>query len=86
MFFAITTIISWYFFGEINVRHLFGRAGVKVYAVLVLAFIVLGSCLKVDLVWALADMANAFMALPNLLALLALSPLVARLLQNYEKK
>lgn len=86
LFFAITTIISWYFFGEINVRHLFGRAGVKVYAVLVLAFIVLGSCLKVDLVWALADMANAFMALPNLLALLALSPLVARLLKNYEKK
>ena len=49
------------------------------YSVIVVAFILVGSTLKVDLVWALADLFNGLMVLPNLLALLALSKLVVNL-------
>ena len=75
-FFAFSTIIGWYFFGEKNVRYLFKhhpQAAAKVYAALVVVFIVVGSSLKVNLVWNLSDLFNALMVFPNLLALLALS-------------
>ena len=84
-FFAFSTIIGWYFFGETNVKYLFGKKAVKIYALLVVGFIVLGSTLKVDLVWSMADMFNGLMVLPNLLGLLALSGLVARLLKDYDR-
>ena len=69
-FFAFTTIVGWYFFGQVNVKHLFGRGAVKFYSVLVVIFIMIGSTLKVDLVWNMSDMFNGLMVLPNLLALL----------------
>ena len=78
LFFAFSTIIGWYFFGEVNVKALFGRRAVPVYAAAVVCFIVLGSFLKVDLVWNLSDLFNALMVFPNLIALLALSGLVAK--------
>ncbi|MBU5435734.1 sodium:alanine symporter family protein [Pseudoflavonifractor sp. MSJ-37] len=79
LFFAFSTIIGWYFFGEQNVKYLFGRKAVKIYAVLVVLCIVVGSMLKVDLVWNLADFFNAVMALPNLIALIALSSVVVKI-------
>ena len=51
---------------------LFGEKLLPVYSIIVVAFILVGSTLKVDLVWALADLFNGLMAVPNLLALLAL--------------
>lgn len=79
LFFAFSTIIGWYFFGEQNVRYLFGKKAVKVYAVLVMLFIVLGSALKVQLVWDLADVCNGLMVVPNLLGVIALSGVVRKL-------
>ena len=83
LFFAFTTIIGWYFFGEQNVKYLFGEKAVKVYAVLVVGFILLGSVLKVDLVWDLADCFNGLMVIPNLLGVLALSGIVGGLFKEY---
>ena len=83
LFFAFTTIIGWYFFGEQNVKYLFGEKAVKVYAVLVVGFILLGSVLKVDLVWDLADCFNGLMVIPNLLGILALSGIVGTLFKEY---
>ena len=83
LFFAFTTIIGWYFFGEQNVKYLFGEKAVKVYAVLVVGFILLGSVLKVDLVWDLADCFNGLMVIPNLLGILALSSIVGTLFKEY---
>ena len=77
-FFAFSTIIGWYFFGEQNVKAMFGSKAVKVYAAIVVVCIVIGSCLKLELVWSLADFFNGLMVIPNVLALLALSGLVAR--------
>ena len=79
LFFAFSTIIGWYFFGEVNVKALFGKTAAKGYAVIVVVFIVVGSTLKVDLVWSLSDMFNGLMVLPNLIGLLALSGLVVRI-------
>ena len=72
LFFAFSTILGWHFFGEINARYLFGKKAAKVYSLLVIAFIIVGSALKVDLVWSLADFFNGLMVIPNALALLAL--------------
>lgn len=76
-FFAFSTIIGWYFFGQSNFKALFGEKALPVYSVIVVVFILIGSTLKVDLVWAMADFFNGLMAVPNLLALLALSGVVA---------
>ena len=78
LFFAFSTIIGWYFFGEQNVKAMFGSKAVKVYAAIVVVCIVIGSALHVDLVWNLSDLFNGLMVFPNLIALLALSGLVAK--------
>ena len=86
LFFAFTTIIGWYYFGEVNVRYLFGKKAVKVYAVLVVLFVVVGSVLKVQLVWDMSDMFNGLMVLPNLIGLLASGRVIFALTRDYEKK
>lgn len=86
LFFAFSTILSWHFFGAINVKYLFGEKSVKIYSCLVVIFIIIGSTLKVDLVWELADFFNALMVIPNILALAALSGLVVKLSKNGSAK
>ena len=76
LFFAFSTIISWNFFGRLNVEYLFGRKRDVVYSVIGVAFIFLGSLLSNDLVWELTDMFNQLMVIPNVIALFALSRLV----------
>ena len=78
MFFAFSTILGWNFFGRINVEYLFGKKAIPVYSVIALIFIFLGACLSNDLVWELADMFNQLMVIPNVIALIALAPLVVR--------
>ncbi len=82
LFFAFSTILGWYFFGQVNFNALFGSKYTKVYSLIVVLFILIGSSLKVDLVWALADFFNGLMAVPNLLALLALSALSGGIARN----
>ena len=77
-FFAFSTILSWHFFGLVNVKYLFGEKASKLYSMIVVVCIVIGSCLKLELVWSLADFFNGLMVIPNVLALLALSGLVGR--------
>ncbi|MDY4599149.1 MAG: sodium:alanine symporter family protein [Candidatus Faecousia sp.] len=80
LFFAFSTIIGWYFFGESNVKALFkGKKAARVaYGVIALIFIAIGSFQKVSLVWDMSDMFNGLMVIPNLLAVLALSGVVAK--------
>ncbi len=85
LFFAFTTIIGWYFFGEVNVKYLFGQKATKIYALLVILFVVAGSCLKVTLVWDMSDMFNGLMVLPNLLALIGGSQIVVRLTREHKQ-
>ena len=88
-FFAFSTIIGWYFFGEKNVRYLFKHhpaVAAKVYAAIVVVFIVVGSMLKVDLVWNLSDLFNSLMVIPNVLGLWALSNVAKDLYDDWKKQ
>ena len=73
LFFAFSTIIGWYFFGEANIRYLFGAKAVKIYSIIVCICVALGSLQEVELVWNMADCFNSMMVIPNAIALVALS-------------
>ena len=85
LFFSFSTIVGWNFFGRINVRYLFGKKADLPYSVLAIAFIFLGSLLSNDLVWELTDTFNQLMVIPNVMALVALSGLVAAEFRNRKK-
>ena len=84
-FFAFSTILGWHFFGEVNVKYLFGEKASKVYSLLVICFVVVGSTLKVDLVWNLSDFFNGLMVIPNAIALWALSGIVVKICREFGK-
>lgn len=86
LFFAFSTILGWHFFGLINAKYLFGEKAGIIYSLLVVVCIVIGSALKLELVWAMADFFNGLMVIPNAMALLALSGLVVQLSKKYGKK
>ena len=75
-FFAFSTILSWNLFGKINFEYLFKKKGTLIYTIIALAFVVLGSVFKNDLVWELTDFFNYLMVVPNVIALIALSKMV----------
>lgn len=82
-FFAFTTIIGWYYFGESNIRFLFRGKYLSVYRILVLVAIILGTLGRVDLVWDLSDMFNGFMVIPNLIALFLLRKEIRAVYDDY---
>ena len=86
LFFAFSTILGWNLFARLNVEYLFGAKGVKPFFVVSLVFIFLGSVLSNDLVWELADLFNQLMVLPNAIALIALSSVVAAVAGEHSKK
>jgi len=84
-FFAFSTVIGWYFFGEANIRYLFGAKAVKIYAVLVCACVVLGSLGEVSIVWNMADCFNSLMVIPNIIGLVFLWKVVKEVHDDYYK-
>jgi hypothetical protein len=76
--FAFTTIIGWSFYGERCVVFLFGTRAILPFRIAWVIAVPVGTVVKLDLVWLLADTLNAFMAVPNLIALALLGPLVFR--------
>ena len=82
--FAYTTILGWAYYGEKCWEYLVGSSAVeKPYRVLWTIFVLIGATMQLDFVWLVADTLNAFMAFPNLVSLLLLSPVVAKLTQEY---
>ena len=75
-FFAFSTILGWNLFGKINMQYLFGDKSYKIYTVIALVFIFLGTLASNDLVWELSDMFNQLMVIPNVIALFALTKMV----------
>ena len=86
LFFAFSTIIGWYFFGKQNVTDLFGARAVMPYSIIVVICILIGSMLKVSLVWDMSDMFNGLMVIPNLIGVLALNGIVAAEARHFDKK
>ena len=76
--FAWSTILGWSYYGERCAQYLWGKKAILPYKVLFVAVVVVGPVLALDLVWTIADILNAFMAIPNLIAVLLLSNVIAR--------
>ncbi|MCI9414632.1 MAG: sodium:alanine symporter family protein [Clostridiales bacterium] len=87
LFFAFSTIISWYYYGETNIRYLFdSHRAVVVYKLCVIAFVFAGSLFQANVVWALSDVFNGLMVIPNAAALLLLSPVVVSLCRQTDTR
>jgi AGCS family alanine or glycine:cation symporter len=84
--FAFTTTLGWSFYGERCVEFLFGVKAIVPYRVLWILAIPLGATVNLGMIWLVADTLNAMMALPNLIALLLLSPVVFRLTREHFEK
>ena len=81
--FAFTTILGWCYYGERAVEYLKGRRWMLGYRILFVAMVFVGSIISLDIVWNAADCMNALMAIPNLVALLLLSNVIARETKHY---
>jgi AGCS family alanine or glycine:cation symporter len=81
--FAFTTLLGWSFYGERCVEFLFGVKAIVPYRVVWVLAIPLGATVNLGLIWLVADTLNAMMALPNLIALIFLSPVVFKLTKEH---
>ncbi len=81
--FAFTTLLGWSFYGEKCVEFLFGVRSITPFRILWIIAVPIGAIAKLDFIWLVADTLNALMALPNLIALLLLSPVVFKLTRDY---
>ncbi|MFI3246379.1 MAG: sodium:alanine symporter family protein [Ferrimonas sp.] len=84
--FAFTTILGWSFYCERCVQYLFGDKAIIPFRVIFTLAVPVGAVLSLNLVWLIADTLNAMMAIPNLIALLLLSPVVFKLTKQYFNK
>ena len=84
--FAFTTILGWNYYGERCFEFLFGVRFIWLYRVIFVLMVLLGGFIELDMVWIIADIVNALMALPNLIALLVLSPVVIAETKKYFDK
>lgn len=86
MLFAYSTILGWSLYGTRCVEYLGGMKAGKVYQIIFIVIIVVGSVTSLDFVWNLSDTFNGLMAIPNFIALFALSPVVFKLTRDHFKK
>ena len=83
--FAWSTILGWSYYGERCAQYLWGEKAILPYKIIFVAVVVVGPVLALDLVWTIADILNAFMAVPNLIAVLLLSGTIAKDTRHYLK-
>ncbi len=84
--FAFTTIVGWSFYGEKSVYYIFGQKAIIPFRVVWVLVIPFGSMMDLKFIWLLADTLNAFMAIPNLIAIALLSPVIFKLTKTYFAK
>lgn len=83
LLFAFSTVLGWSFYGTKALEYLFGAKAVTIYKIIFILFIVIGCTLNLSLAWDIADTLNGLMAIPNLIGVLLLSPMVVRITCNY---
>lgn len=89
VFFALSTILGWAYYGEVCAGYLFKnnrRTAVWIYRAIYVAFVFIGAVAEIDIVWLIADCFNALMAVPNLVALIALSGVVIKVTRDHFDK
>ncbi len=83
LLFAFSTVLGWSHYGSKAFEYLFGTKAIVVYRVIFIAIIVVAAVMKLDLAWSLSDTFNGLMAIPNLIGVLTLSPVVYKITKNY---
>ncbi len=83
VFFAYSTAISWSYYGDRSTEFIFGPRSVRVYRIIYTLLIPLGATVELNLIWQISDITNALMAIPNMIGVLLLSGLVAKLTKEY---
>ena len=83
--FAFTTILGWNYYGERCVEYLMGVKAILPYRIIFICLIAFGPFMKLEEIWVLADIVNGLMAIPNLIALIALSGVVVAETKAYQK-
>ncbi len=86
IFFSLSTILGWAYYGEVCVEYLFknrSTLAISIYRVIYVAFVFIGAIAEINTVWLIADCFNALMALPNLIALIGLSGLVVKITREH---
>jgi AGCS family alanine or glycine:cation symporter len=89
VFFAVSTILGWAYYGEVSCGYIFSKhrkVAVTVYRLVYVAFVFIGAVAEINIVWLVADCFNALMALPNLIALIALSGVVIKTTKDHFSK
>ena len=86
IFFAYSTILGWCYYSEKCATYLFGDKCITPYRVIYVATVMMGTVASLDLVWAAADTFNGLMAIPNLIALLALSGVIIKETKDFKEK
>lgn len=86
LLFAFTTVLGWSQYGSKAVEYLLGEKAVKVYKVIFVLMIVSGAVMTSSLAWDISDTFNGLMMIPNLIAVVLLSPLVYRITRNYVRR
>lgn len=76
--FAFSTILGWSYYGERCIEYLFGKKGVKPYKFIFVLILIIAPITALDLVWTLSDIFNGLMAIPNVIAVIALSPVIVK--------
>ncbi len=84
VFFAFSTILGWFYYGSKCLEFLAGVTAIKIYKVVFVAMVFVGAFYKADIVWNLSDTFNGAMAIPNLVALLFLSPVIFAMTKESE--
>lgn len=84
--FAFTTILGWSYYGERCVEFVFGTKGITIYRCIFVFMVAFGGYLQLQVIWKIADIVNGLMALPNLIALLVLSPIIIKETKSYFKR
>lgn len=86
VFFAFSTILGWYYYGSKCLEYIAGVKAIDIYKWVWIALVFFGAIFKVGIVWNLSDTFNGLMAIPNLIALLALAPVIFSMTSEWEKK
>ncbi len=86
LLFAFSTVLGWSHYGTKAFEYLFGSKATIVYRVIFIVFIVFGATMNLELAWDLSDTFNGLMAIPNLIGVLALSPVVVKITANYVQR
>ena len=81
--FAFSTILGWSYYGERAIEYLAGKRSIRWYRIVWIVLCFVGSVMSLDVVWNIADIMNAFMAIPNLVSLLLLSGVIAAETRHY---